>query len=773
MNVFRTLTGQVLGKRSPVTSGTLITPGISQSVEIHRDNYSVPYIKAQTERDALYALGFCQGQDRAFQIEHLLRITRHTLSEVIGPQGISVDRLSVRIGFQRAAQEQYNQVKPEDRELLLAFAAGVNAGIHIGCPKLAHEFALLHFQPTPFEASDILSILNLVAFSLSSWPNKINRYIILQKYGLDVIKAMEKPYPEWLPATTPVGAPSGLNHLPLAEDINLMTNLFGPKGASNNWAVDSSRTITGRPLLANDPHLAPSIPPPWYLAHLQTPHWTVAGASLAGTPFITTGHNQIAAWGVTAGSVDNVALYIEDIKENSHLVREGDQFVPCEVLDQKIHVKGEGTIEDKILVTPRGPIFSDVLDQVEETLSMQATWMKPHPFSGMFDIYRVKDFESFRQAWADWYNASLNMVYADSSDNIGWQLIGEVPKRRKVKGAVPVPGWDQRFHWEEEPVSFHQIPHLFNPDKRFVATANNKPTAEDDPYLGFDFTDGYRYARIVEALDHKRDWTLEEMQSLQMDQCSIPWREIQEVLIHNPASTDQSQTALDLLTTWDGTVAADSPAAAVYEFFVTEMLIKIVEAKAPGAADWVLDKTLHPLFISSLGERHVSLLSRLLRDQPQGWFQRSWPEEIDAALTQAIRKIQKEHGPEIEDWTWGKIRPLTLMHPFGGHPNMGPIFNRGPFPWGGDSHTISQARRSLINPCENPTGIANLRMVLDVGNWDHNQFVLTGGQSGNPFSRHYDDQLLLWTRGEGITMPWTESAIAEKTQSTLHLHPAG
>jgi penicillin amidase len=182
---------------------------------------------------------------------------------------------------------------------------------------------------------------------------------------------------------------------------------------------------------------------------------------------------------------------------------------------------------------------------------------------------------------------------------------------------------------------------------------------------------------------------------------------------------------------------------------------------------------LHPLFISSLGERHVSLLSRLLRDQPQGWFQRSWPEEIDAALTQAIRKIQKEHGPEIEDWTWGKIRPLTLMHPFGGHPNMGPIFNRGPFPWGGDSHTISQARRSLINPCENPTGIANLRMVLDVGNWDHNQFVLTGGQSGNPFSRHYDDQLLLWTRGEGITMPWTESAIAEKTQSTLHLHPAG
>ncbi|MFO8036229.1 MAG: penicillin acylase family protein [Anaerolineales bacterium] len=773
MNAFRTLAGRILGKRLPVTSGTLTAQGISQPVAIHRDNYGVPYIKAETERDALYALGFCQGQDRAFQIEHLLRITRHTLSELIGSQGIPVDRLSARIGFHRAAANQFEQVNSEDKDMLGAFAAGVNAGVHIGCPKPAHEFALLRAQPTPFEPSDVLSILNLFAFSLSSWPNKINRYIILQEYGLDAVQALETPYPEWLPASRPVGIPSGSNQLPLAEDIRLMTNLFGPRGASNNWTVDSSRTRTGRPLLANDPHLGPSIPPPWYLTHLQTPSWTVAGASLAGTPFITTGHNQVAAWGVTAGSVDNVALYIEDLKEDSHLVREGDRFVPCDILPQKFHVKGEETIEDKILITPRGPIFSDVLDQVKATLSMQATWMKPHPFRGMFDIYRVQDFEAFQQAWANWYNASLNMVYADASDNIGWQLIGEVPKWRKMKGTIPIPGWDQRFHWEEEPVPFDQMPSLFNPGKRLVATANNKPTDQDDPYLGFDFTDGYRYARIVEALDQKQDWTLAEMAALQMDLRSIPWREMREALIQNPVLTEESQTALDLLTTWDGTIAPDSPAAAVYEFFLTEMLIKIVEAKTPGAVGWVLDKPLHPLLISSLGERQVSLLSRLLRAQPQGWFQRSWPEEIDGALTRTIHKLQEGYGPEVEDWAWGKMRPLTLQHPFGGHPRLGSLFNRGPFPWGGDSHTISQARRSYVDPLQNPSGIANLRMVLDVGNWDHNLFVLAGGQSGNPFSPHYDDQLSLWKRGEGITVAWTASAVAEKTQSTLHIHPDG
>lgn len=771
MSILRTLSELTFGKRLPVTAGELTVSGLSKPVVIRRDNYGVPYINAKTERDAIYALGFCQGQDRAFQIEHLLRITRHTLSELIGPQGISVDRLSARIGFHRAAQKQFNQVKPEDKELLTAFATGIKEGMSIGCRKVAHEFTLLHTQPTPFEAADVLSILNLVAFSLSSWPNKINRYIILQRFGPDVVQALEGIYPEWLPATQPVGDPSGSNQDAVAEDLAQRSHVFGPKGASNNWAVDSSRTATRRPLLANDPHLGPSIPSPWYLAHLRAPNLCVAGASLTGTPFITTGHNEFTAWGVTAGGVDNVDLFIEELKGDDHLVREGERYVPCKVIPQKIPVKGKDALEDEVLITNRGPIFSDVLDQVDITLSMQATWMTPRTFSGLFDIHRARNFEEFQQAWANWYNASLNVVYADSSDNIGWQLIGEVPQRQKGKGTIPIPGWDQRFQWEKEPVPFHEMPHLLNPDKGFVATANNKPTAKDDPYLGFDFTEGYRLARIVEVLEKNESWTLEEMGALQMDQSSIPWREIKELVIHIPTSTAEAQAAVEMLTTWNGIIAPDSPAAAVYECFLTEMMIKIVEAKAPHAEEWILDKHLHPLLISSLGEHHVSLLSRLLRNQPEGWFERPWAKEIDVALTRVIQKLKEEYGPAIEDWAWGKLRPLTLLHPLGGHPNLGPILNRGPFPWGGDSHTISQARRSLLNPSENPSGVANLRMVLDVGNWDNNHFVLAGGQSGNPFSPHYDDQLPLWKRGEGITLAWSEEVIAENAQRTLHLLP--
>jgi penicillin amidase len=225
------------------------------------------------------------------------------------------------------------------------------------------------------------------------------------------------------------------------------------------------------------------------------------------------------------------------------------------------------------------------------------------------------------------------------------------------------------------------------------------------------------------------------------------------------------------LEIWNGEVSPDSSAASLYEFFLSELNQILIEAKAPKAKEWAVGKEMHPLIYAPLGKRQVSHISRLLREQPGGWFDVSWAELIGRALEKALLKLKTEYGKSPENWAWGQIRTLTLTHPFGKKPLIGKIFNLGPYPWGGDTQTVAQAQRSLKVPTINPTGIANMRMVLDVGQWENNSFVLAGGQSGNPFSVHYDDQIPLWRQGKGLTLAWKESAIQEKSVNTLRLEP--
>jgi penicillin amidase len=237
-----------------------------------------------------------------------------------------------------------------------------------------------------------------------------------------------------------------------------------------------------------------------------------------------------------------------------------------------------------------------------------------------------------------------------------------------------------------------------------------------------------------------------------------------------PVEGEEMMEALALLAVWDGRVSPDSPAASLYEFLLAELARELVYAHAPDAQEWFLGKSIHPLLYASLGKRQVSHLSRILRERREV-FSDSREEAISWALSRALVKLKMQFGENPDSWVWGKIRPLTLEHPFGSQPLIGKVFNRGPFPWGGDSQTISQAQRSLKIPTHNPTGIANMRMVLDVGEWDKNTFVLAGGQSGNPFSRHYDDQLPLWQKGESLTLAWSESAIQEAAVASLRLDP--
>ena len=628
MNWPRLLFRLTLGRRMPITSGTLAVPGIVGQLTIRRDRYGIPYIEAQNNDDAWYGLGFCQGQDRAFQLQGLRRIVRGTLAELIGTDGLPLDRLSRRIGFRHSAEQQITALDDDICRVLDAFGRGVTDGSNLGCRRKAHEFFLLRAKPMPYDAADILGVLKIMSFTLASnWDVELARLNILTEDGAEALKDLDPIDPERLPVSTPPVTMAGLAFDRLAEDLSLFAAAVGRGGGSNNWAIAPSRTATGRAILANDPHLDAALPPYWYLAHIQTPDWTVAGASFVGAPSIPVGHNGTAAWGVTAGLIDNTDLFVEEVGPDGKSVREGDRLVPCETRREVIQVKGSSSVEEDVLVTPRGPIVGPALDGEVGALSLSATWLASRPVRGLLDVHRARNFQEFRRAFEQWPLMPLNMVYADTSGAVGWQMVGEAPQRRKGWGTIPLPGWDPEVGWMDAPVPFDEMPHEFRPNTGFVATANNQPTqAGGGAFLGVDWLDGYRHARIVEALEGRHDWSIAAVLALQMDQLSIPWRELRDSVLSAPAETDEARLGLTLLKDWDCVMATGSPGATVFEFFVAEMIRRVVEAKAPRSARWSTGTGFTQLTPhSGFAMRRVGHLVRLLREQPEGWFRHSWP----------------------------------------------------------------------------------------------------------------------------------------------------
>jgi penicillin amidase len=765
VNLPRLLLRLLLGHRLPHTAGTLSIPGNRASLRIHRDHWGVPYIEAQNDADAHFGVGFCHGQDRAFQMEMLLRLVRGTLAELVGPAALPVDRLSRRIGFHHAAGQQFAVLDSEVRETLEAYSHGVTAGATLGLPRRPHEFALLRSRPSPWTPLDSLGFIKVISFTLcANWDSELARLRVLRTDGPEALAALDPAYPEWLPITSPPGQAAGSGLARLSEEISAFLAVTGAGGGSNNWAVAASRTATGRPLLANDPHLSAGLPAHWYLAHVRTPEWAAAGATFPGGPNIVAGHNGHAAWGVTAGLIDNTDLFREQIGSDGCSVREGDRFVPCPVREEVIHVKGGETLTERVLVTPRGPIVSPALEAGDEALSLRALWLDPLPVRGLLTVHRTRNFAEFRRELAHWPLASQNVAYADTYGTIGWQMMGQAPRRRKGGGLIPQAGWEPDAGWEPSPVSFDEMPHDTNPACGFLATANTKPWPDGaGPYLGSDFIDGYRLAAINRSLSSRTDWDVTRTFALQMDQQTLAWEDVREAILAVPGA--------ELLRDWDGRTAEDSSAASVFELFLVEMATRVVRTKAPKSAEYALGKGLSPItHYNFMCFRRTGHLARLLREQPAGWFNRSWPDEIADALAVVLRRLQEAHG-EAKHWAWGRLRSLIMHHPLGRGRFLSRVFNLGPVPCGGDSDTINQASVLLLEPLEPTDNIASLRAVLDVGAWDNSRFVLPGGQSGNPLSPNYADMFPLWRRGEGVPIAWAEEEIRKVTRATLQLLP--
>ena len=769
-NMFRI----ALGRRLATTDGSVSVDGLIDTVLIGRDRFGVAYIDAANDMDAWFGLGFCHGQDRAFQMEALLRATRGTLAELVGADALPIDRLSRRIGFHRSAVAQLDSLDKDVADILEAYARGAYQGATRGGKKLAHEFALLRSEPTPYEPGDVLALMKLMAFILASnWDSELVRYKMLTQDGPEAISALDPTYPDWLPATVPPGKPAGPATDNLLNDLEFFGRVVGLGGGSNNWAISGSRTASGRPIVANDPHLQPSHPSHWYLARVSTPQWSVAGASLVGAPGVPVGFNGHCAWGVTAGLTDNTDLFLMDISADGSSVRVGDDIVSCETITETIKVNGGEDVVEQVLITPHGPVIGPALDDTEASIAMRAVWLGTTPVTGLLTAHKATSVHEIKESYRFWPGLSLNIISADVSGNIAWQLVGEAPVRKKGFGTMPMPGWDPEVGWEDGTLSVDELPGHVNAECGFLATANNKPfQADDGPFISHDFIDGYRVARITEELAQSDTWTVDAAGRLQMDLSPIPWREMRSAILECAAVDPDALLGIEMLESWNGVSSSGSSPATVYELFVVEMAQRAVRAKAPQTAKWALGKGMSALTPESiLFSRRTGHLSKLMAEKPDGWFDAGWDTEIEEALATVVQRLIDGYGPDTIGWQWGTVRPLTFVHPVAERKPMDKVFNLGPFPWGGDANTVSQAAVSFLDPTENSPFVASMRMVVDVGEWEDNRFVLPGGQSGNPMSSHYADQLDLYRFGGAVSIAWSDERKEGAVVDRLVLEP--
>jgi penicillin G amidase len=769
VNILRSLLRLALGKRLPITSGELKLDGVKSQVTIRRDRYGIPMIEAASADDALFALGFCHAQDRAGQLEVLLRLGRGTISEMAGPKALDADRVARRIGFRHAAEMQLPSMSEVNRRTLTAYTSGINAGYEHGLLKRPHEFVALRMSPTPWEPADVLAYAKIQPwFMASNWDSELARLRILLADGPEALKALDPLSVPDAVLSTEYSALSAVDRL--SQDISALLEIMPLGGGSNNWVIAPSRTTTGRPILCNDPHLGAQVPAPWYLCSIRTPDWAVAGASFVGSPAVPCGHNGTAAWGVTAGLTDNTDLFLEKLRQEGDTwqYRQGERWLPCSVRREVIRAKGGKEVVEEILSTSRGPIISPVLRDTPEAISLRAVWLDPLPLDGWFSAMKAKSFGEFRESFRQWPAFPMNLVYADVSGKTAWQLVGQLPIRKRGNGMLPMAGWDDRNGWEPKLVPFEQMPCVEDAPEGFLATANNRPVQKPGgPFLGEDFLDHYRHQVIVEDLASREKWDMAGAASIQMSVRSITWREAREVLLRSASDSLREE-----LAEWDGNISRDSFTAAIFEIFLAWMARHIAKAKSPISWEWVVGKgstILNPF--GFFGYRRVEHLIELMNRQPDGWFDEGWAKAIENVMLEAECDVLSITDLDFNP-SWGKLRRLTLQNLLMGRTPLRSAFDLGPFPVGGDEHTPNHASVMPLDPLGPVKSLPNLRATIDVGEWANSRFVLAGGQSGNPFSPHYADLLPLWFEGKGVPIAFTPDEVRAATVEELRLQPA-
>ncbi|QYO66979.1 penicillin acylase family protein [Leptolyngbya sp. 7M] len=748
--------------------------GLKEPVTVIRDGRWVPYIEAKSEADLMFAQGYVTASDRLWQMEMMRRVARGETAELFGRIRLDEDKRWRRFGFSSIAEQTLKETDKPLREALEQYARGVNAYIDsLTSETLPPEFKILQVKPRHWTPADSIVIGKILADALSTTfradliresligfdagkladlTNPISRYDVIL-FGKDVEKgSLNTGYPPSVDNRS-----DRLNAL-LAiadEQMRVRKSSLGSIGlyaedlaASNNWVISGKRTADGKPILANDPHLAPTAPGIWYIVQLAMPGNRVAGVSLPGVAGVVLGHNEHIAWGATNVGPDVQDLYHEEFNSEGKY-RTPTGWAEPNIRREEIRVRenllSPNTVAESFEVkeTRNGPVIIETGGQV---LSLKWTALDPknREFDAFYNLNRVRDWNEFKKALSNYGGPTQNFVYADVKGNIGWHIAGKIPIRKEGDGGLPYKGATSDGDWIGW-IPFDELPNLYNPPAGFIVTANQRiaGTGYRYPQLIRDFAPPWRARRLQDLLSADPKATMDSTTAAQMDSYSIPHSMLAKEIVGLGSA---SEDTIKILREWDGRMVPGSQAALLVNEIRTCVSNKIAAANRPVPANIIRERLLHWI----IGEN-------VKRWLPAGYD--DYPSLLRACDTEAAAAFTRSYGNDRGQWTFGKVNPARFQHPLAAAPLVGGQFATPSAPTPGTGSTPNVG-----------SGVS-MRLIASPGNWDATRLVIPLGQSGLPNSPYYKDQFESWLTGMPAVLPFSPESVKKAAKSELRLVP--
>jgi len=794
--------------------GTVTIKGLADKVTVRRDRLGVPYIEAKNEEDLFFATGYVTASDRLWQMTVMKMAMSGRLSEIIGPEGLKTDLFMRSLGAGDVIDEALKKMDPAMMRILECYSRGVNAYVksHAVLPA---EFQILGFRPEPWEPRDSLYVTAMMGLNLSfNFIEELDFLNLAARVGYEKAAYLVPVYPgDDLPFDEAKKLSEidrrALNRMSrgwngVRDGLRELFSIGIP--ASNNWALAGTRTKSGRPIVCNDTHLALMMPNAWFMMHQKCPGFESAGVASPGVPIISLGYNGRVAWGATMVMADNQDIFVEQIKEidgvPNYLYK--GKWVPARIKTETFRVKDGRTITRKIKYTGHGPVLNDALSiitmppeltvqplPVKSDYALALSWGVgdlPRTLLAFLDINRAQSAADARKAVLGLEGTYLNIVYGDA-DNIGWQVTGKFPKRKKGTGQLPSPGWTGDYDWDGFTAS-DANPHAENPAQGYIATANNRTVDKKFPLnMSSCWYNPERAERLQQVLGPIKNATAGEMMKLQFDRYSLMSKKVQDLLFRGESAkklraamkslgeekAGNVREALEFLKPerFNNIMAEDSAGAAVMGAFMhaATRCIFLDELGPEGSVAW---ESFQDASVISYSAFQDHLLGR--EDSPF-WDNITTKRKetkwivLAQALSDAILLCEDRMGSARRKWEWGKLHTYHWKHDFTKKlPVFHDFFNRGPYPAGGDGHTLNVAT-PVWGSDFNVVVIPAMRMVVDFGLKEPAYLVHTPGQSGNPSSGHYDDMLPYWLNGKNHPLPFGRKAVEEQYEDVLVLKP--
>jgi penicillin G amidase len=816
-------------KSFPEMSGHMMVSGLKGQVDVLRDSYGVPQIYADNPEDLFEAQGYVQAQDRFYEMDFRRHLAAGRLAELFGKSQLETDAYIRTLGWRRVAEQELALLAPSTRRYLDAYAAGVNAYLAgRSAADLSFEYSMLRlhglrYTAEPWTAADSVSWIKVMAWDLASnLEEESERAIVTGKLGAgraaslfprypledfapilsrgDVVgksfdpsasRASGKPLPRELSDDQLHEATSAFEGVAkLTQAISTVAGLRTSDGqtGSNSWAVAGSGTASGKAILSNDPHLATSIPSVFAQVGLhcrslsEACPFDVSGFSLASVPGVVIGKNTKIAWGLTNSEVDAQDLYLEDVRGDT--VRDGDTYVPLHVSTEQIRVQGEDQPRTiRIRSSRHGPLLSDVDQRLQEVAASRSnpatpsyavalSWTALHPghtMDALLAIDQAQNFSEFRAAAALLADPSQNLMYADTAGNIGYQLSGAVPLRRKGNGTKPLPGWDRSYDWRGV-IPFAKLPYVSNPPSGFIVAANQQVIGAQYPYpLGSTFSYGWRSQEIIDKLRDALPLTLDSAEPIFYNDTIRFAADLVPILLKIKVPDPWVEQGQRTLVGWDYSANTDSAAAAYFNVVCHNILKLTFRDELP--------QELWP----EGGDRWYAVLTILLKQIRNPWWDDvTTKDKIEtrddillAAMINARKEITSLMARDTDQWQWGKLHTVRLQNQSLGQSGITAIenlFNRGHYPVSGGPAVVNAMAyddRSGYAVTAGPT----MRMLVDLGDLDASRWVNQSGVSGHAFNRHYDDQTELWANQKLWPFVSSRAAVEARTETRQQLLP--